>query len=36
VLDLDSPKLSRFDDEDCAGLSLLVQWFIELTEIAGP
>jgi L-methionine (R)-S-oxide reductase len=36
VLDLDSPRLSRFDDEDRAGLELLVQGFIELTEIAVP
>ncbi len=36
VLDLDSPRLGRFDDEDQAGLELLVQGFIELTEIAAP
>ena len=36
VLDLDSPRFSRFDDEDRVGLELLVQWFIELTEIAVP
>ena len=28
--------LGRFDDEDQAGLELLVQGFIELTEIAAP
>ena len=36
VLDLDSPALGRFDDEDRAGLELLVQEFIERTEIAVP
>ena len=36
VLDLDSPRLDRFDDEDRAGLELLVRWFLELTEIALP
>ena len=36
VLDLDSPRLSRFDDADRAGLELLLQCFIELTEIAAP
>ena len=34
VLDLDSPRLSRFDDEDRAGLESLVRSFIELTEFA--
>ena len=34
VLDLDSPRLSRFDDEDRVGLELLVQEFIDLTEIS--
>jgi L-methionine (R)-S-oxide reductase len=33
VLDLDSPRVSRFDAEDRAGLELLVQGFIERTEI---
>jgi L-methionine (R)-S-oxide reductase len=36
VLDLDSPKFSRFDDEDRAGLETLVQAFVELTEIVVP
>jgi L-methionine (R)-S-oxide reductase len=36
VLDLDSPRLSRFDAEDRAGLELLVQGFIELTETGAP
>lgn len=36
VLDLDSPLLSRFDDEDRAGLESLVEIFIERTEIAVP
>jgi GAF domain-containing protein len=36
VLDLDSPRLDRFDDEDRAGLELLLRWFVELTEIAVP
>ncbi len=36
VLDLDSPRLSRFDDEDRAGLESRVQCFIERTEIAAP
>jgi GAF domain-containing protein len=36
VLDLDSPRLGRFDDEDRAGLELLVELFVELTEIAVP
>ena len=34
VLNLNSPRLSRFDDEDRAGLELLVQRFVELTEVA--
>jgi L-methionine (R)-S-oxide reductase len=33
VLDLDSPRLGRFDAEDRAGLELLVQRFLELTDI---
>jgi L-methionine (R)-S-oxide reductase len=36
VLDLDSPRLGRFDAEDRAGLELLVQQFVGLTEIAAP
>jgi GAF domain-containing protein len=36
VLDLDSPMLGRFDTEDQAGLELLVQVFVELTEITPP
>jgi GAF domain-containing protein len=34
VLDLDSPRLSRFDVEDRAGLELLVEEFIQRTEMA--
>lgn len=33
VLDLDSPKFSRFDAEDREGLELLVPLFVELTAI---
>ena len=33
VLDLDSPRLNRFDAEDHTGLELLVQKFVELTEM---
>jgi len=36
VLDLDSPAFSRFDEDDCAGLEVLVQSFIELTETVAP
>jgi len=36
VLDLDSPRLSRFDAGDRAGLESLVQWFVELTDVAVP
>jgi putative methionine-R-sulfoxide reductase with GAF domain len=33
VLDLDSPLLGRFDDEDRAGLERLVQLFVASTEV---
>ena len=33
VLDLDSPNLARFDAEDAAGLSELIQIYIEATEL---
>jgi L-methionine (R)-S-oxide reductase len=36
VLDLDSPRLGRFDAEDRAGLELLVQVFITLTDMDAP
>lgn len=36
VLDLDSPRFSRFDDDDRVGLELLVQSFLDLTEFAAP
>jgi L-methionine (R)-S-oxide reductase len=36
VLDLDSPILGRFDNEDRAGLESLVEVFVERTEIAAP
>jgi GAF domain-containing protein len=34
VLDLDSPVIGRFDDEDAAGLNRLVSIFVEASEIA--
>ena len=36
VLDLDSPQFGRFDDDDRAGLELLMRSFVELTEIVVP
>ena len=36
VLDLDSPRLSRFDAEDRSGLELLVEEFIQRTEMSTP
>lgn len=33
VLDLDSPLLSRFDDDDAKGLNELVKIFIEATDL---
>ena len=36
VLDLDSPSLGRFDDEDAEGLNELVQIFLESSERLGP
>ena len=33
VLDVDSPKLARFDEQDAAGLPLLVSTFIALTDL---
>ena len=32
VLDLDSPSLSRFDEEDAAGLNELVEIFVKATD----
>jgi GAF domain-containing protein len=32
VLDLDSPSLARFDDEDAAGLNELVKLFVSATD----
>jgi GAF domain-containing protein len=34
VLDIDSPKLGRFGDEDRAGCEILVQVFLERTDFA--
>lgn len=34
VLDIDSPKLSRFDDEDRAGLEKMVATFIAATDFS--
>lgn len=33
VLDLDSPKLARFDEQDAAGLELLASTFVALTDL---
>lgn len=33
VLDLDSPSLSRFDEEDAAGLNELVEMFVSSTDL---
>ncbi len=33
VLDLDSPRLARFDDEDARGLEALVRAFVEATDL---
>ena len=33
VLDLDSPKFGRFDDEDAAGLAKVVDVFVEKSDI---
>ncbi len=35
VLDLDSPKKARFDDEDRTGLEELVRIFLERTDVEG-
>jgi L-methionine (R)-S-oxide reductase len=35
VLDLDSPKLRRFDEEDARGLEVVAQAFIAATELGG-
>ena len=32
VLDLDSPRFARFDDDDAQGLNELVRVFVELTN----
>ncbi|HKZ01684.1 MAG TPA: hypothetical protein VJ180_05560 [Pyrinomonadaceae bacterium] len=34
VLDLDSPALARFDDEDGSGLNDLIEIFIESTSLS--
>jgi GAF domain-containing protein len=34
VLDLDSPRQNRFDDEDARGLNRLVELFINASEIS--
>lgn len=33
VLDVDSPKLARFDEQDAAGLALLVSTFVAMTDL---
>jgi len=33
VLDLDSPRLARFDSDDAAGLEALVALFMEATQL---
>ncbi|MEO8436175.1 MAG: GAF domain-containing protein [Pyrinomonadaceae bacterium] len=33
VLDLDSPKFSRFDDKDAAGLANVVDVFVEMSDV---
>lgn len=35
VMDLDSPNLQRFDEEDARGLEAVVQAFLESTDIGG-
>lgn len=35
VLDLDSPKLGRFDSDDAAGLERLVSVFVEMSDTPG-
>jgi GAF domain-containing protein len=35
VLDLDSPKRARFDEEDARGLEALVQAFVASTDLGG-
>jgi L-methionine (R)-S-oxide reductase len=34
VLDLDSPSLARFDDEDCMGLSTIVKLLLESSDLS--
>src|SRR5687767_4928255 len=36
VLDLDSPKFARFDDEDAAGLARVVDLFVEMSDLRQP
>ena len=36
VLDIDSPKLARFDDEDRAGLEAMVQTLLAMTDFSAP
>ena len=33
VLDLDSPRLARFDDEDARGLEAIVAAFVAATDL---
>jgi GAF domain-containing protein len=35
VMDLDSPKLKRFDEEDARGLEAVAQAFLESTDLGG-
>ena len=35
VMDIDSPKLARFDDEDARGLEAVAKAFLESTELGG-
>ena len=35
VLDLDSPKLARFDEEDARGLEAVAKAFLESTNLGG-
>ena len=36
VLDLDSPKFGRFNEEDAAGLAKVVNVFVEMSDIREP
>ena len=35
VMDLDSPKLQRFDEEDARGLEAVAQAFLDSTDLGG-